>query len=109
MPAERDISIYAGDTYTHELRLKDSSNTAINISNRTYTGGLKISKSSSDIVASFVSTITNASNGVVVFSLSSATTANITPGTYLYDFQEENVGVVTTLLTGKAIVTGQVS
>lgn len=108
MPAERDISIYAGDTYTHELRLKDSANTAINITGRTYSGTIKISKSSTDIVASFNTNISNANGGIVSFTLSSSTTANISAGTYLYDFQEENAGIITTLITGKAVVTGQV-
>lgn len=108
MPGERDISIYAGDTYTHEVRLKDSNNAAINITGRIYSGALKISKTSSDIIATFTTNISNANGGVVNFTLSSSTTSNISPGTYLYDFQEENVGVVTTLLAGKAVVTGQV-
>lgn len=108
MPGERDISIYAGDTYTHEVRLKDSNNAVINITGRVYTGTLKISKTSSETIATFNTNISNANGGVVTFTLSSSTTANISAGTYLYDFQEENVGIITTLLTGKAVVTGQV-
>lgn len=108
MPGERDISIYAGDTYTHEIRLKDANGSAINISGRIYTGALKISKTSQDTVATFSTNISNANGGVVTFTLIPSITSNISPGTYLYDFQEENVGVITTLLTGKAVVTGQV-
>lgn len=108
MPGERNIAIYAGDTYTHEVRLKDDNSSAINITGRVYTGTLKISKTSSDVIATFNTNISNANGGVVTFTLTSSTTANISPGTYLYDFQEENVGIITTLLTGKAIVTGQV-
>ena len=108
MPGERDISIYAGDTYTHEIRLKDANGSAINISGRIYTGTLKISKTSQDTVATFSTNISNANGGVVTFTLIPSITSNISPGTYLYDFQEENVGVITTLLTGKAVVTGQV-
>ncbi|MEY4333943.1 MAG: hypothetical protein RLZZ196_2686 [Bacteroidota bacterium] len=108
MPGERDISIYAGDTYAHELRIRSSSNTVINISSRTYSGKIKIARASEDIVATFTAAITDGANGVVLFSLSSANTANITSGTYYYDFQEDNVGVVTTLLTGRAVVKAQV-
>lgn len=108
MPAERNISIYAGDTYTHEVILKDSNGIAINITGRVYTGTLKISKTSGDTIASFNTNISNANGGTVSFTLTSNLTANISPGTYLYDFQEENVGVITTLLAGKAVVTGQV-
>lgn len=108
MPGERDISIYSGDTYSHELRLKDSSNVAIDITGRVYSGAMKISKMDTSSVAIFTTSISNAAGGIVTFTLSSNTTANITPGTYFYDFQEDNLGVVTTLLTGKATVTGQV-
>lgn len=108
MPGERDISIYAGDTYTHELRLKDANGSAINITGRIYTGTLKISKTASETIATFNTNISNANGGVVTFTLIPATTANISPGTYLYDFQEENVGIITTLLSGRAVVTGQV-
>lgn len=108
MPGERDINIYAGDTYAHELRIRNSSNTAINISSRTYSGKIKVARASEDVVASFTVAITDGANGIVLFSLTSANTANITSGTYYYDFQEENTGVVTTLLTGKAVVKAQV-
>jgi hypothetical protein len=108
MPGERDINIYAGDTYAHELRIRNSSNTAINISSRTYSGKIKVARASEDIVASFTAAITDGANGIVLFSLTSANTANINSGTYYYDFQEDNTGIVTTLLTGKAVVKAQV-
>jgi hypothetical protein len=108
MPGERDISVYAGDTYAHELRIRNSANTAINISSRTYSGKIKVARASEEVVASFTVVITDGANGIVLFSLTSANTANISSGTYYYDFQEDNVGVVTTLLTGKAVVKAQV-
>lgn len=108
MPGERNINIYAGDTYAHELRIRDSANAVVNISSRTYSGKVKVARASDDVVATFTTSITNGANGVVLFSLSSATTSNITPGTYYYDFQEDNTGVITTLLTGKAVVKAQV-
>ena len=109
MPGKRDISIYAGDTYVHEIRIKNADGTAINIGGRTYSGSIKLSRTSESVISPFIVNITNAANGVVVFSLTSSNTALITPGTYYYDFQEENVGIVTTLLTGKATVTGQIT
>ena len=59
--------------------------------------------------ATFVAEITDGANGVVVFSLSPAVTANLRPGIYVYDFQEVNVVTVTTILTGNAIVIGEVT
>ena len=100
MAASRDISIYQGDTYAHELRIKDSANANVNITSRTY---------SDTINATFTSSITNASNGIVILSLSAASTANIAAGTYVYDFQETNGATITTLITGSCIVVGEVS
>jgi len=109
MAATRDISIYQGDTYTHELRIKDSANANVNITSRTYTGQVRKKRNSDTIAATFTSTLTNAENGIVVLSLSAASTANIAAGTYVYDFQETNGATITTLITGSCIVVGEVS
>lgn len=109
MPAERDIEIYQGDTYAHQLSLKNSANAVINITSRTYSGQIRKRKSSETITATFSTEITDGANGVVVFSLTPATTANVSSGSYVYDFQELNGQVVTTILSGVVLVTGQVT
>jgi LEA14-like dessication related protein len=109
MAGTRDITIYKGDTYTHEVRIKNSANTAINISGRSYKVQMRKSKASDEIIASFTVSITNAANGVVTFSLDANTTSNISVGTYHYDFEETNGSYVTTLMGGKIIIVGEVS
>lgn len=109
MAASRDISIYQGDFYTHEARIKNSSNNAINISGRTYTAQIKKSKGSGSVVASFTTEITNAANGILTFSMSASNTGNIPSGTYYYDLEEVNGSVVTTLMGGKVTVIGDIS
>lgn len=109
MPGSKNINIYQGDTYIHELRIKDSSNVAINITSYTFTGQIRMAPASTEVEVSFTTTITNGANGIVQFSLAPNVTSNIAVGTYYYDFQQNNSGVVTTLLTGKAVVEGQVS
>jgi hypothetical protein len=109
MAASRDISIYQGDTYAHELRIKDSANANVNITSRTYTGQIRKKRNSDTINATFTSNITNAANGIVILSLTAAATANIASGTYVYDFQETNGATITTLITGSCIVVGEVS
>jgi hypothetical protein len=109
MAATRDITIYQGDTYAHELRLKTSANAVINITSRTYTGQIRKKRSTETAAATFSYSITDAANGVVVLSLTSAVTANIASGTYVYDFQETNGATVTTLITGSCIIVGEVS
>lgn len=104
MAASRNITIYSGDTYIHELRLKNSSNAAIDISTRIFSGQIRIAPASTDPVANFVTTITDGPGGIVLFSISSNNTALITPGTYYYDFQQIDGSIVTTLIAGKAVI-----
>ena len=109
MPATRNIEIYQGDNYAHQLTLKNSANAVIDISSRTYSGQIRKRRTSDTISATFSSEITDGANGVVVFTLLPAATANLRAGTYVYDFQEVNGATVTTILTGNAIITGEVT
>jgi hypothetical protein len=109
MPASRNITIYQGDTYVHQLTLKDSSNAVINISSRTYAGQIRKRRSSDTPSANFTTEITDGANGVVVFSLTPEQTAGLKSGNYVYDFEETNGIVITTLVTGNVVVTGEVT
>lgn len=109
MVAERNIEIYQGDTYAHQLSLKNSANAVINISTRSYAGQIRKKRSSDVITATFTTEITDGANGVVSFSLAPNITSNIVSGSYVYDFQETNGSTVTTLLTGNVVVTGEVT
>lgn len=109
MPATRNIEIYQGDNYAHQLTLKNNANAVINITSRTYSGQIRKRRTSDTISATFSAEITDGANGIVVFSLLPAATANLRPGTYVYDFQEVNGATVTTILTGNAVITGEVT
>lgn len=109
MAATRNLTIYQGDNYAHEVQLKNSSNAVINISTRSYAGQIRKRRSSETISATFTSEITDGANGKVVFSLLPADTAALPAGRYVYDFQETNGAVITTILTGTVTVTGEVT
>lgn len=109
MAAERNITIYKGDSYSHQVNIKNSANVAINITGRTYISQIRKSKASESVVLSFTTTVTNAANGVLTMSLSSSETSNINTGIYYYDLQETNGSTITTLMGGKVTVTGEVS
>jgi len=109
MPGTRNIEIYQGDNYSHQLKLKNNANAVINITSRTYAGQIRKRRTATAVTSTFVTEITDGANGVVVFSLLPAATANIAAGSYVYDFQETNGAVVTTLLTGVVTVTGEVT
>lgn len=109
MAAERNIIIYQGDTYVHEVRLRDSANANINISTRSYSGQVRKTKTSDTVVATFTTQITDGPNGVMQFSLLPNVSSNIRSGVYYYDLQETNSTIVTTLIAGKASVQGEVT
>ena len=109
MAAERNIIIYQGDTYLHELRLRNSSNANINISTRSYSGQVRKTKTSDTIIATFTTSITDGPNGVMQFSLLPEVTSNIKSGVYYYDLQETNSTIITTLIAGKATVQGEIT
>lgn len=109
MAAERNITIYQGDTYIHDVTLNDSSNAAIDITNRTYSAQIRPFRGSSDLIASFTTEIISASEGQMRFSLTPEQTSNIEIGTYIYDLQQIESGIVLTLMAGKVTVVGQVS
>ena len=109
MAAERNISIYQGDTYTHDVTLKDSSNTAIDISGRTYSGQIRPFAGSNDVTATFTTEVISGGEGRMRFSLSTAQTANIAAGNYVYDLQETNGAIVLTIMSGTVSVTAEVT
>lgn len=109
MAAERPIIVYQGDTYIHEVRMRTETGSNINISTRTYSAQIRKTKTSDNIVASFVTEIIDGPNGVMRFLLLPETTANIKSGVYFYDLQENNGSVVTTLMAGKVTVQGEVT
>jgi len=109
MAAERNIKIYQGDTYIHEVQIRSNSNVALDITGRTYSGQMRKTKTSDSVIATFTTNISNAVGGVFQFSLSSNITSNIQSGVYYYDIQETNQTVVTTLISGRAEVQGEVT
>jgi len=109
MAGERNISIYQGDTYVHNVTMQDSNGDAIDISGRSYSGQMRKSPGASDVAATFSSTITNGAAGEVQFVLGANVTSNIAAGLYYYDFQETNGSIILTLMAGTATVVPQVT
>ena len=59
MAATRNITIYQGDTYAHELRIKDSANAVINITSRIYAGQIRKKRSTETAAATFSDNMVN--------------------------------------------------
>lgn len=95
------IQITIGDTETLNLTFQNADGSAINIAGRTYAGQLRATAASDAVVASFVCAVVgDGSTGEVVCSIPSNVTASLQPQVCVYDIQETNGSVVTTLLRG---------
>jgi hypothetical protein len=79
MPATFDLTgdrrILCGADYTYGVTLKDGSNSAINLTNCTLASQIRRTQASTDVLASFSVTITNAAQGKATLALSASSTA----------------------------------
>ena len=109
VPAKQNFSITRGDTESVVVNITTNGSTPINITGRTYRAQLRGTKESATISASFVCTITNAAQGQVTCVLSAVSTAALAPGTFYWDFEENNAGVITTIIAGTVTVLADVT
>ena len=105
--AKHNLVIEQGIDFSLEITLKDSSGSAINLTNQTFTSKIRrspetdaIQQGGSDI--SFAVNITNASAGQVTFSLTDVKTAALPGDDLIYDiFRTDNSGTKFRDLEGK--------
>jgi hypothetical protein len=109
VPAKQNFSITRGDTETVIVNITTDGSTPIDITGRTYRAQLRATKDSGSISASFACTITDALDGQVTCVLSAESTATLAAGTYYWDFEENNSGVVTTIIAGTVNVLADVT
>lgn len=102
----RPIKFPRGDSYVHELRLRDGDGDPINLANRSYTAQIRRKADDTSVVATFVCTVANVNTGNVTLTLPKNVTAGITPGNYVYDVVETNTstGTELTLMRGPVTV-----
>jgi hypothetical protein len=103
-PTNYPLNIKIGDTETVTVTRQDSAGTPINITGRTYSAQVRAKASSSTPLATFSCAIVNAANGIFACTLSATTTASLVPADAVWDLQEVNGVVVTTLLTGPVYI-----
>lgn len=110
VPASQNLVITRGDTEVLVITINDSSNVPINVTGRTYRAQIRADKDNASIAASFACVVTNAAGGVVTCTLSAASSASLSAGTYYWDFEETTAGgVVTTIIAGSVKVLADVS
>lgn len=108
-PANYPLNIIIGDTETVSVTLQDANGSAINIAGRTYSAQIREKASSASPLATFSCSITNAAQGKFSCTLSAAATAALSPANAVWDLQETNGSVVTTLMAGEVVITRDVT
>jgi len=105
MAATYNLTIRTGDTETIALTIQNSSGTAIDLAGRTYAAQIRESADSSTVLATFTCALVGTgSTGQVNCTLPASTTAGLTPGLAVFDLQETNSTVVTTILAGQVTI-----
>ena len=105
-----ELTIDQGTTFESSIQLTNDDGTAMNVANSVFSSQIRKSYFSSNVTSDILVTIVDAPNGNIQLSITSANTANIKPGRYLYDLKMTNSSNVTIrIIEGIVTVTPQVS
>lgn len=110
LPGFKSFRIYKGDTFVFQMTLESGGDPYVLDSDTfTFTGQIK-EKNKSTTVASFNISIIDENDGIIRCTLSATESAKLTGGkTYDYDIQMNNNGVISTLIKGPILVSGDVT
>lgn len=105
-----ELTLDQGTTFETSVALTNDDQTAINITGYTFASQIRKSYYSTNAVANLTVTVVDAANGNVKLSMTSANTANVKAGRYLYDLlMTDTGGVKTRVIEGVITVTPQVT
>lgn len=99
-PAKYDIQIRVGDTETFSFTLEDENGSPINLGASTFAAQIRSSAAATSTIASFSTAVTSTGAGTFYISMSSGTTAALTPTNGVWDLQQNLSGTITTLVAG---------
>ena len=106
----QELFIEQGADFSTSITLDDADNQAFDLTGYVAKSQIKKSYYSSNAAAQFTITIPTPANGILNMSLSSANTANISAGRYVYDVIIKNPSNVTTrVLEGIVNIVPQVT
>lgn len=107
-----DIKIYVGNDKDLDLEVKDSSGTAIDITDYDifFTAKKEYDDEDDDAVIKVDQTVSDGSDGKVTITIPKEDTEDLTPMTYVYDVQwKDTDGKIKTLLVGDLNVYNKVT
>lgn len=108
--AYTDLTVDQGADFQSTLDLIADDGTAINVAGYVFSSQIRKSYYSSNAAATITVTVADEANGNLILSLSSAITANIMPGRYLYDVKmRDTANVATRIVEGIITITPQVT
>lgn len=108
--AYAELTLDQGTTFETSLDLTNDDGTPINVASYVFVSQIRKSYYSSNATANLTVTITDAANGNVKLSMTSANTANVKAGRYVYDVKmTSGSGVTTRVIEGIITVTPQVT
>jgi hypothetical protein len=99
-----ELLIEQGASFSTTVNVEDTSGSAVNLSSYTASSQMRKSyySSSYNIITS---TVTGNANGEITLSMTSANTANLTPGRQIFDLIiTSSTGIVTRVVEGVIIV-----
>jgi hypothetical protein len=104
MAIKTNIVVDQGSTFSTVIYITDSYGDVINLDG--YTGAAQMRKHYASVSKT---DFTVAITGAIELSLSANTTANITPGRYLYDVEITKSGTVSRIVEGMVTVTPNIT
>lgn len=109
-PAKYDITIRIGDTETFNFSLVSGDNqTPISLGASTFQAQIRSSAAATSTLATFSTAITSSGGGTFYISLTSGTTAALTPTNGVWDLQQNLSGTITTLVAGNVRIVQDVT
>ena len=105
-----ELTLDQGTTFETSVSLTNDDQTTINVTGYSFAAQIRKSYYSANPVANLTITVTDAATGNIKLSMTSANTANVRAGRYLYDLiMTDTGGVKTRVIEGIITVTPQVT
>lgn len=100
-----ELTVEQGATFSTEVTVNDANGFPKNLNDYTVRSQIRKSYYSTTSI-DFDISIDSPNDGLITMELSSETTANITPGRYVYDtiIEENSTGIVTRIFEGIATI-----
>lgn len=109
LPGTQDLTFTRGDTEVVSVTVTTDGVVPVNITGRTYSSQIRVSPDTAVISATATCAVTNGSSGEMTATFAATATADLEPGYYYWDLQENASGVITTILSGTVQVLADVT